>query len=243
MKTAFMLVPGGLGDLVICGPIAEFYSKLGYTIYWPARKQFIPTLLRFPYVKPILLSEEVLHSDWLRSDVMKAKQLSEYQSADLILDLADRGDWQEQRSDENFEQFKFRKAGVPFEYKHHLNWTRNYKKEEDLKVLVCPAGEYVFAHLGSSHGDRAEMPPEEKRFVVEAREIEGFDIFDWFGVIQNSSDIYCVESCFQCLVDSRAHDLPQEKYLLRRSCLTPGFRYVTGHYWNLKFHKSVILTG
>lgn len=238
-----MLVPGGFGDLVICAPIAEFYSKLGYTIYWPARKQFIPILLRFPYVKPILLSEEVFHSDWLRSDVMKAKQLPEYQSADLILDLADRGDRQQQRADENFEQYKMRAAGVPFEYKHHLNWTRNYKKEEELKALVCPEGEYVFAHLGSSHGDRAEMPAEETRFVVEAREIEGFDIFDWFGVIKAAKNIYCVESSFGCLVDGAVHQLPQEKYLLRRSCLTPGYRYVTGDYWNLKFHPSKMLTG
>jgi hypothetical protein len=234
-KTCVIVQSLGLGDAIICGPIAEFYHKLGYTVYWPSREPFLQILRKYPYVVPVELSGEVRHSDSLRSDRIKTLELDIYKNADLILDLADRGEEQEQKPWENFEQFKYKKAAIPLENKHFLNWTRNHFKEKALKDLVCPPGDYVFAHRGSSHNDLAEFPAEETRPVVEVREIEGFDIFDWFLIIKNSAAIYCTESCFQTFVDGAINHFPQPKYLLRRSSLNPGERYVIGDKWDHKY--------
>ena len=66
-----LIQPGAFGDIFLCAPIAKYYSDAGYKVDWPVTKKFLPTLKYFPYVNPILLSEDILDQDWLRSDVMK----------------------------------------------------------------------------------------------------------------------------------------------------------------------------
>ena len=66
--TALLIQPGAFGDLFVCAPIAEWYAKQGYEIFWAVQKKFESTLKRFDYVTPIILSEDVIDPDWLRSD-------------------------------------------------------------------------------------------------------------------------------------------------------------------------------
>jgi len=53
MEKAIILQPGKLGDLIITLPIAHYYFRQGYEIFWPVFDNFIPFLSRFEWIKPI----------------------------------------------------------------------------------------------------------------------------------------------------------------------------------------------
>ena len=228
--------PGAYGDIILCAPIAEYYALRGYDVYWPARAKFHPTLNKFDYVKPLLLNEDILHEDWLRSDVMKI--LPSTVDYDLVINMADRGPHPTaQQYWENFEECKYRLAQVPIMHKHKLTWTRNTNKENELYDLVVKDKDYIFCHLESSRNDRAEMP-ETDLPIVECKEIDGYSIFDWYKVIVGAKDIYCVESSIHQFLDGIIpHIKDKGRYLLSRSTLARGQKYTYSPYWNTDYMK------
>lgn len=233
MKKCLLIQPGAFGDIFACAPIARIYHENGYEVHWPSTKRFFSLLERFDYIVPVLLDDEVLDGDWLRSDVIKCLRYLDSQKFDIVLNLADRGPHTTaERPGENFEQCKYRLSQIPIEYKHFLKWTRKEDKEDQLFNMVVKDSEYILAHLNSSRGDRAELPSSIKYPVVEVREIPGFDIFDWYKVIINAKEIYCVESAVHQFMDGIISDIADKpKYLLSRSTLGNLKRYTYSPYW------------
>jgi hypothetical protein len=232
---ALIIQPGAYGDILLCAPIAKWYHDQGHEVDWPVRIKYHELLTYFDYVRPIILNEETLDPDWLRSDVLKI--IPSIDSYEVVLNLADRGPHPTaQLYNENFEQCKYRLSNVDFERKNELTWTRNTSKEKSLyELVVGDKKNYVFCHLTSSRGDRAELPQTD-RLVVEAREITGYNILDWYSVIVGASEIYCVESAFHQFIDGIiGHISSAPKYLLSRSTLNTGEIYTTSQYWNKKY--------
>lgn len=236
-KNCLIIQPGPFGDIFLCAPIAKIYYDNGYKIFWPCTKKFIGLLEKFEYVTPILLSEEVLDADWLRSDVIKCLEYENKNNFDIVLNLADRGPHPTaERPGENFEICKYRLSSIPIEYKHTLEWKRDTKKEDELYNMLVKEKDYVLAHLTSSRGDRAKLPNHIKYPVVEVKEIPGFEIFDWYKIIINAKEIYCVESAIHQFMDGFVHDITDiPKYLLSRSTLGSLKRYTYSPYWKTDY--------
>lgn len=236
MKKALLIQPGAFGDIFICAPIAKWYADQGYEVHWPVTQKFIPQLESFDYVTPILLREEPLHQDWLKSDTLKALELQE--GYDKVINLSDRGPHPTaQLGGEKFDVCKYRVAGVPIDQKRNLVWSRNKTKEEDLYrklELDTFKEDYVVAALKSSRGDYTPVPKEETRKIVEIILIEGFNIVDWYKVILNSKAIFAVESAVQCFIEGCGDKLPQKKYLLKRSTISGNQTYTHSPSWDLK---------
>lgn len=237
MKKLLLIQPGAFGDIILCVPIAKYYFDKGYEIYWPVRKKFLPLLSQIDYVKPIILDEETLDPDWLRSDVMKILPMR--QLYDRVINLADRGPHPtaERMGIENFEQCKYRLSEVPIENKHNLEWSRNEEREDSLFSMVTEdKKDYAFCHLESSRGDRAELPSLD-RDVVEASVIDGYGIYDWYKVIKNASVVFCVESSIHQFIDgfittltAGCHTLPRGSYQKSGGdCYSP--------FWNKRYMK------
>ena len=235
MKQNLLLIqPGAFGDLFICAPIAKWYADRGYKVTWPVRRQFIPTIKRFPYVEPLELDEEVLDKDWLRSDVIKCLRLQ--YMYDKVLNLADRGPHQTaQQIGERFDECKYRLAQVPREEKQNLVWSRDVEAEQALVQKISPPAKYVVAHLYTSNRDHVKLPTIETRSVVEIREIEPFTILDWYQIIIGAQAVYCVESAVQCFIDGFSKQLDQPLYLLRREALPPGPSFTMSPLWSREF--------
>jgi len=246
--TCLIIQSGAMGDIFVVAPIAKYYYDKGYGIFWPVREQYL-NLVRnyFPYVEvtgPIEgYGYPKRHDDWLRSDTMNLEIMTRTFHYDLVLNLADRGPTPMQAPDETFEEYKYRAANVPFAFKNHFVWDRNEIKENDLvrkAFNLHPEDEFVVAHLESSHGDKAVIPKEEKRPVIEIKPIEGFEIVDWFPIIQNASAVYCVESSVHQFIDGCIHrliadDPDKQFYLLSRSSLAAGERYTVSKHWDKRF--------
>lgn len=231
-KKLLLIQPGAFGDIFVCAPIAKWYTDRGYEVSWPVRERFLSTLSYFDYVKPILLSEDSLHHDWLRSDVMKILQMiNQY---DKVINLADRGPHPtaQRIGLENFEQCKYRLAEVPFEEKNNLIWTRNLDREAELWSIINPPDQYVIAHLENSHGDRAPMPSQVLP-VIEINQIKQFNIQDWYPIIKKAKKVYCVESSIHQFIDGILKQYEKDYFLLKKGPVQEGTRHTISKFWNL----------
>jgi len=231
MKKLLLIQPGAFGDIFVCAPIAKWYADRGHEVHWPVREKFISTIQYFDYVKPILLPETVLHSDWLRSDVMKI--LTNVSNYDKVINLADRGPHSTaQLPSENFEQCKYRLAEVPFSEKNNLVWTRNIESEDKLWSIINPPDQYVVAHLENSHGDRASMPTQSLP-IIEITQVEHFNIQDWYPIIKKAKKVYCVESSVHQFIDGTLNQYEKDYFLLKKGPVQQGTRHTVSKFWNL----------
>jgi hypothetical protein len=234
-KLKLMVIqPGAFGDIIICAPIAKHYADLGYDVFWPAREEFHDLLDRFDYVTPILLDEEMLHEDWMRSDTIKAVKIYEDLNFDYGLNLADRGAGPAmQTENEKFEETKYRLSNIPFSAKHDLVWTRDRKKEDELySDLVGDGGDYVLCALQASD-NKIDLPTpnvvsESGYRLIEMDRRAGFVIFDWYRVIQDAKAIYSLESSFHCFVDGIVNELDVPLYRMQR---TPDYWWTVSNHW------------
>ena len=247
MKKALLVQPGAYGDIIICAPIAHCYSKLGYEIFWPTREKFKSLIKALPYVNHISLSEEINNNDWLRSDVNQI--IPTFNRYDLVLNLADRGPHDTaQLPTENFEHCKYRISNVPFNKKHQLEWARNLEKENELYFRFVESRgykskEYIFTHTTNSHGDQVELPFENSIPRVECEMIENYSIFDWYRIIENAKEVYCVESAIHQFIDGLIKEPNKDMYLLKRSQVNSGTRFTHSIYWNHKYIGNTYICG
>jgi len=251
--TCLIIQTGAMGDIFILAPIAKFYADKGYTVFWPTRAEYSTFIKNYlPYVNGGEMNLEnypELHSDWLRSDTMNLKKMTETFNYDLIVDTSDRDEFPNEQPEENFEQYKYRIAGVPFALKHHLNFDRDIEKEERLKIIIehdyninIEKDKYAVCHLESSHGDQAKEPDSIIYPKVFITEIEGFEIADWFPIIAKAKEVYAVESAVHQFIDGAYHRIKTENkdiklFLLSRSSLSQGESYTISKYWGRKYMK------
>ena len=233
MKSLLLIQPGAFGDIIMCAPIAKWYSRKGYQVFWPSRRKFSELIKQFPYVTSIILDEETHHEDWLRSDVIQIYQKLYIEGFDEIVNLADRGPHPTaQQHHENFEKCKYRLAGVPFNQKHNLTWDRDKGKEDSLyEMIVEEEGEYSLVSLNTSNNENLLVPTTSKRKIF-TKEVPGYSILDWYKIIQEASDIYCVESAFHHFIDGIILDLQKPCYLLRRDAVEYGCRFTHSLHWD-----------
>lgn len=237
MKT-LLVQPGPYGDILVCAPIAKWYTDRGYDVTWPIAERFYNLVSQLGYVVPFRIrSEGSLDSDWLKSDVMKL--FPYFNSYQHIINLADRGPHPtaERIGQENFEQCKYRVAEVPFEEKYNLHWNRDIDKESSLvKILDLNLKEpYIFAHTGSSKGAKGIIPDKSGMRIIESSVIPGYTILDWYQVVLHSNVIYCTESSFQAFIDGFIKELSQPKYLISREA--GGSCSTISEHWNKSYLK------
>jgi len=239
MKKCLLIQSGAFGDLFICAPIAKYYHDLGYEVFWPTRKKFAGVVSHFPYVKHILLNEEELHSDWLRSDTIKCLRLMDQTKFDLVLNLADRGPHPTaQLPYEKLDQTKYRLSNVDFSLKNSLVWDRNETIENEIfEKFVGDEKDYVFVHRTSSDNNFAEIPKEISGKIVEIQEYPNDDIVGWYKVIMNAKAVFCVESSVQSFIDGFVTSLPCPAYLLSRPTLNSGQTYTVAQHWDKRYLK------
>ena len=243
-ETIMIIQPGAFGDIIICAPIAEAYWKAGYRIIWPVRKKFMEMLDSLLYVDSILLDEEDLDDDWLRSDVIKCLRLLDQNPDWKVINLADRGPHPTaQLPTENFEQVKYRLANIPFKQKHVFNWERNLVKENYIynrfvsNVIDGRPEKYAFVHNGSSHGDVVDIPKTTLPIVLIEDLSPKFSIYDWYQVIVLAAEIYVTESAIWAFCDALSNEITKERYLLPRSVMPDSGSWTISLNWKRDFYR------
>lgn len=172
--------PGANGDILICLPIAKWYSK-NFTVHWQCPKKYHLNFRNIEYCKPVevysgeydsiidlsfgIYIDTPLHKWWMRT----------------------KPQWQ------SFIIPKYILADVPVRERWNLTWIRNKAREEKLYRIITDrhGTEYFLCHGASHDGSRISM---EFPNAVPFEPVDDFNVFDWYKVISNTREIHCIDS-------------------------------------------------
>ena len=178
--------PGKVGDVLICLPIAKYYSY-NYNVEWILPEQYHYLFDYVDYVKPI------------------KRQLGKY---DKVIDLSfglsnsqiNRW-WLKVR--DNYDSFvtaKYELAKVPLENFRKLEYARDTQKEDSLfKSVVGDLVEYCLVHDSSNDGTSINIGVDLPKVSFE--QVGSYSIFDWRKVIEGAKEIHAIDSSLLNFVD------------------------------------------
>lgn len=162
-KKAVILQPGKMGDMIICSPIANYYSKKGYSVEWFVYPEFKSFFERIDYVTPITSnvlkdnSHEYFKSVKKRSTpffslkhkyfLETARKYCSFKGKEKkLLDICwgfsgSNPDYSKKikeytESNRTWIQLRYDLAQVPIEERWNFQWTRDEAKEKELLEMI-----------------------------------------------------------------------------------------------------------
>jgi hypothetical protein len=188
MKTLLIDQPGRFGDIIICLPIAKWYSQW-YSVDWLCPERFHSIFENIEYCRPVMETDKNSYTEIvdISFGINMGTEVEDW--------------WQKTRNHLfSFVEGKYIKAGVPLEERWKLEWTRNKDKELALYEFVTKKHGYTYNLVHEKSEGRFEINiPVENKVVFEP--IEGYSIFDWYTVINYAKEIHCIDSVLCNLVE------------------------------------------
>lgn len=185
-KRLLIKQPGRHGDIIICLPIARYYSN-EFDVFWHCPDEYHSMFSYVDYCTPV------------------SKDSGGY---DLIIDLAfgfggkPEEWWQKTKSTwDSFVSAKYHLADVPLEEKWNLHWNRDKGREDKLYGLVVGKEKYIVVHDCSSTGT-FQLNIDSEFDVIKFSPIEDYTVFDWYKVLMNAEEIHCVDSLLLTFSDA-----------------------------------------
>lgn len=177
-----IIQPGHFGDIIICLPIAKYYSSF-YQVEWYCPKKYHELFRNVDYCKPVD-----------RVDFGKIPY-------DAVLDLSfgllngDINDWWvlNEHKFNSFIEAKYFIAGLDLKNRWNLEIDHDKAKEQRLLEKLNPSGgEYALCHEQSDYKRKYTFNTNLNKILFGP--ITGYNIFDWYEVIVNASEIHCIDS-------------------------------------------------
>lgn len=170
-KRMLIIQPGMYGDILIILPIAKYYYDNGYLVDILCPERFHDLFRNIDYATPVEKKEDIYSKIIDLSFGINPSSEVHYW-------------WMRNKSKyKSFVYAKYDLAKVP--YPQPLVWNRNIKKESEL-VRIIDSDKYTLVH--EDYGITIPVDG------VRVSRIEGYNIFDWYQVIMNASEIHCIDS-------------------------------------------------
>jgi len=195
----------GLGDIILGQKIADFFIEKGYDVFWPVIDEYYDAITKHMSKKGVTYCRE--------SDEFPLKELydSPYTSPVMVKDTEDLY-LPIQMADQHFPgesalRAKFKILSLVADgWQDHFELKRDTEKEDCLFEELGLSEEEPYILLNNLYGSppttaKKDIPIESKLRVVEVEMKEGYSMFDWSKVIENASEIYCVDTSLFYLID------------------------------------------
>jgi len=228
-KVAFIQT-GGIGDLIMILPIADYYEEQGWEIVWPIDERRVtmfqgikPSIKFLPVAGWPVMDRRYFFDEPLRmlADQKCEKTINFYMPI-LGLNFPD----PRLAASLKLDEYKYAIASVPFGRKWNLKYDRDMKRERALYDSLEIKGPYVCVHdEGGNIQIPIRLPSEiEKEFQVIRVSWKTDSIFDWLLTFERASKLFFIDSCFANLVEQM--QVRVEKHLMLRSAAiyTPVYR-------------------
>jgi hypothetical protein len=204
MKKLLINQPGRHGDILICLPIAEHYSK-EYEVSWFCPSEYHINFRNVDYCHPVSeIKEKYAKIIDLSFGIVQGTPLHDWWLENRHIFLS-------------FVQTKYQLANVPLYKRKLLSWVRDLTREEDLyRQIVDKHGQnYILCHEVSHDGISIFVERDNK---VLFKMINDFNIFDWYKVIINAKEIHCIDSSLCNFVEvlSSIWEIPKYYYITRK---------------------------
>ena len=203
MKTLGIILPGNIGDIAICLPIAKWYSDLGYNIIWPvydfifANFKDIVNYVNFTAV-PIHNCINAITNTFtkLKCEVLDLSFTSPYSWENLNTKRY------LNQFKYSFDEYKYFLAQVPFKEKWNLQIKRNSEREQTLYDKLVTNERYTVVQNKSSDVvvDVKLDLDQYSGQIINLTPVTDC-VFDWLGILQNAENLILIESCFTNIVD------------------------------------------
>jgi hypothetical protein len=184
-KVCYINQPYGLGDIIICEPIARHYYNLGYKIkYWVA-DEYMWIQDYIPYIEYISSNDEsyisssevVFKDDYIYLPCMQ-KRVSEKNS------------WLR----EGWLYDKYIISNLDPRLWMTFDFNRNIEKENNLFNLFNLEGkDYILINESSSVGHRT-LNIDTKYEVIKMSKIESYTMLDWIKIMENAKEVHTVST-------------------------------------------------
>jgi hypothetical protein len=214
MKRIGIIQPGRIGDILICLPIAKWYHDQGHEIIWPVDSSIIRNFTGYiDYVKFIPVN----------FDCRDAYDKCMKQGCNHIIDVSftipnankfNTDNYFNHQDEFSFDQFKYFIAGVPFEEKWKLTYTRNEAKENALRDKLKIKKSYIVIQEQSSDCNRPVKWDNNQIQRVDIKPVSD-SVFDWVDILKNADRIALIESSISNLVDQLHITVPDQTLLLK----------------------------
>lgn len=198
MKKLLINQPGRNGDILICLPIAKWYSDFYDVIEWLCPKEYHINFRNINYCTPV-------YQTTIKYD--KVIDMSFGLNVNTTLHKwwnGTREQWQ------SFIIPKYIIAEVPLIKRWNLIWTRNGEREDSLydKVIQEYGKEYAVVQ-DFTHDFHMNIKVENKVTFVP---YDDYNIFDWYKVLLKAKEIHCIDSCLANFVEVIPELLEKPKY-------------------------------
>lgn len=227
-KKLGIIQTGGLGDIHISLPIALYYFKKNFKIFWPIfdhwlvqMKHYVPWVNwigvsvkdidhAFEKPKKILDSLGIEHTITLYNYLNKKIELSNTPYFPHV----------------SFDRFKYLKAKVPFYFKWKLDKCikRDRNREDIIYNKYVKEKKYIVTHLtASNHEAKIDKSLLNEEFQIIKISEDGY-VLDWLKVIENASILFMTDSVMANITDQL--NLGKIRYFVPRANIfnTPIFK-------------------
>jgi len=101
------------------------------------------------------------------------------------------------RGSKHFDEWKYNKAGINIDKKYELVFNRDKTREIELKKYlgIEKSTIYKIIHQTGSRGYYKFRVNGMVQKIIEVRPIKNFTIFDWYPILKEAEEIYCIDSC------------------------------------------------
>lgn len=101
----------------------------------------------------------------------------------------------------NFDEGFYACAGIPFENRWtHFRLRRNLESEQEVFKRLNPTGQpFAFVHDDPLRG--FVLNPNISKDLAVIKNDPSIDMFDMITLLENASEIHCMESSFRCLIE------------------------------------------
>lgn len=215
-KPLTIILPGKIGDIIICLPIAKHFHDMGYDVHWPIYDGLVSNFTQghIDYVNfipvPFLTSIE-------DSFKIARKMGSEI----LDLSFTNHGCWDNENSkrflsqSKPFDEFRYELANVDFAKKWSLHINRNPIREPQLWTHVIKAEQYAVTHFeGSNFAKSVKLENRDNIQIINIQPITPC-VFDWLLVLEQAKYLVLLDSCFANLVEQL--NFKNKKFFITRS--------------------------
>jgi hypothetical protein len=194
---------GRLGDTIIALPIAKYYNDNGYIVDWVIHESLKGIFNYIDYVNNIKIIPNNID---IMFSIPEAYKLIENENYTNVIDLSIGfpGSLVSKYTDVNFlETFvhvKYYLANVDINKKWDFKFNRNIERENSLYEKLVNK-DYVLIHNTISDSKTAQFSVETEYDKIYFEKIEDYEIFDWYKIILNAKEIYCIDSSLCNFID------------------------------------------
>ena len=246
-KKLGLIQTGGLGDIHIALPIAFYYHKKEFEIYWPIFEHWVEQMKHYvPWINWIGISKENTEHAY-NEPVLILNSLGVDQKIPLYNYLGTKIELSNTPYFPyvSFDEFKYIKAKVPFHQKWNLDQCIKRDKEREDKIFnkYVKQENYVVTHLKASvHNadfDRSLIP---KDFQIIEINNEGF-VLDWLKVIEEAKMIFMTNSVMANITEQL--NIGKIRYFIPRTNIFINPTFINEWIWikNKNIDPKTNLTG